>query len=390
MLPAVSEVPVPPLELVRRIGHRDEDDPLGNYDRASRRMGEHLLAALPSDLDLAGGRVLDFGCGPGRLIRHLLGAVPADTVVDGTDIHAPSIEWLQVHLPAPHAAFVAAAEPPLPRPDGSYRLICATSVFTHLASSWAAWLCECHRLLEPGGVLAATVMSSGCAGLFDEQPWEEAKVGMLVLGPGRPWEAGGPMVLHSEWWVREHWGRAFEIVRFEASGFGVGTETGPSQGLVVMRRRAVALDPGALAAPGPDPRELTALAHGLERAHAEAASLNTGHDAYAAAYQAEAQANRVLRAQLAQRGPGPAAASVPMSTVRLLACALSALIGVLAIVAGLIYLTVAARSLPSFLGEIHDDPAHRSLRGVVAVIAGVVALAAAGGGVAHRSAGAAG
>src|SRR3712207_8661275 len=47
----------------------------------------------------------------------------------------------------------------------------------------------------------------------------EARIGMTVLGYGHPWEAGGPMVLHSEWWIRAHWGRAFEIDYFQPGGF---------------------------------------------------------------------------------------------------------------------------------------------------------------------------
>jgi hypothetical protein len=49
---------------------------------------------------------------------------------------------------------------------------------------------------------------------------------------------------------------------------------------------------------------------------------------------------------------------------------LIALVGVLAIVVGAIYLTVEAKSLPSVLGQIHGDTAHRTLRGIVALIVG--------------------
>jgi hypothetical protein len=43
------------------------------------------------------------------------------------------------------------------------------------------------------------------------EPYREDEVGMTVL---RHWETGdaGPDVLHSEWWLRAHWGRAFEIL----------------------------------------------------------------------------------------------------------------------------------------------------------------------------------
>jgi len=299
ILPGVSEVPVPPAELVRYVGHREADDALGNYERAGPVLGEHLLRSLPADLELDGCRVLDFGCGPGRLMRFFVARLGRGAVVHGCDIHGQSIAWLRGHLPAPHEAFVSADAPPLPRPAASYRLIYATSVFTHLAASWSAWLCELHRLLEPGGVLAATIMGRGCASLFGEDPWDEGRIGMLVLGPGRPWEAGGPMVLHSEWWLRAHWGRGFEIVSLDPTGFGMSGEDWPSQGLVVMRRRDASVTPAELEARSDDPREYAALAHALERSQSEAIELNAGHDTYARAYQTEADANGVLRTALA-------------------------------------------------------------------------------------------
>jgi hypothetical protein len=55
--------------------------------------------------------------------------------------------------------------------------------------------------------------------------------------------------------------------------------------------------------------------------------------------------------------------------------AVAVLVGVIALIAGVIYLTVQAKSLPSFMGQIHGDPAHRSLRGIVALIVGVLLVA---------------
>jgi amino acid permease len=58
-----------------------------------------------------------------------------------------------------------------------------------------------------------------------------------------------------------------------------------------------------------------------------------------------------------------------------------AIIGVLAIVAGIIYFVEPAKSLPSVLGTITHPAsrasAHRSLRGMIAVIVGVICLVAA-------------
>jgi hypothetical protein len=63
-----------------------------------------------------------------------------------------------------------------------------------------------------------------------------------------------------------------------------------------------------------------------------------------------------------------------MERWRTVAIALVFLIGILALVVGVVYLTVEARSLPSLLGTLHSYSGHRSKRGVAAVAIGVVLL----------------
>lgn len=54
------------------------------------------------------------------------------------------------------------------------------------------------------------------------------------------------------------------------------------------------------------------------------------------------------------------------------------LVGLLALVAGVIYLTVRANSLPSLMGTLHDYSGHRTERGTVGVIVGAVLLLGGG------------
>ena len=287
------EIPLPPPELARYVGAGgDGGDPVAQYVAQGEVFSRVLLSFFPAELALEGERVLDFGCGSGRFLRHLLNA-GTGAVFEGCDIDEPSISWLGACLPAPHQAFLSDPDPPLERPDGHYRLIYATSVFTHLAESWSSWLCELHRLLTKDGVLIATIISAGVGEQFGEAPWNDERVGMLVLGPGRPWHAGGPLVLHSEWWVRAHWGRAFEILAFDAGARDFG------QGVVVMRKRGTTITPQQLEAiESTEPREITALTHALHRAHDESIQLNKQHDAYAEAYLHEATSGRELQRQL--------------------------------------------------------------------------------------------
>jgi len=59
--------------------------------------------------------------------------------------------------------------------------------------------------------------------------------------------------------------------------------------------------------------------------------------------------------------------------------AVIAVIGILAIVAAVIYFTTAAKSLPSILGQVQGFTGHRTKRGIAALVVGVLLLAIAGG-----------
>jgi SAM-dependent methyltransferase len=231
--------------------------------------------ALPEDWSWAGKSVLDFGCGAGRVIRHLLPLAP-ECELWGSDIDARCIEWDEQHL-SPPASFVVNGEiPPLPLPGGKFDLIYALSVFTHISTHWPAWLLEIDRMLAPGGRLVATIMSEGMCEAISGEAWDEANVGMNVYEEGQEWSFGGPMVLHSPWWIEEHWGRLFEIERLMSRGFhGEALKPGQDdQGVVVLRKKAAAATTEDLERLDPaEAREARALHHDLLHLRAEVAGL---------------------------------------------------------------------------------------------------------------------
>jgi SAM-dependent methyltransferase len=169
---------------------------------------------LPEGWTWSGKRVLDFGCGAGRALRHFVSEA-GDAEFWGCDIDAQSVAWINASLNPPLRAFVNDEQPPLPRPDDSFDLIYALSVFTHLTDTWSAWLLELHRVLAPRGTLIASFLGAGMIEAVADEPWSEDRIGMNVLNAGRSWDRGGPSVLLSPWWIREHWGQAFEIERID-------------------------------------------------------------------------------------------------------------------------------------------------------------------------------
>jgi hypothetical protein len=146
------------------------------------------------------------------------------------------------------AALAEGAESPLPEQDDSIEEIRASTAFTHLVDGWAEWLLELRRVLSPGGRLLVGLLPSERFEELTGSEWEESRIGMTVVsaldGPRRR------AVFHSEWWVRAHWGRAFEIGPIEE------TDTGP---LLVLAKGSARVSAEELERPDPgDERELAA------------------------------------------------------------------------------------------------------------------------------------
>ena len=109
-------------------------------------------------LEQAYPRWLDFGCGSGRITRHLIGASDIEELW-GTDVDREAIAWVQRYLPA-GTYFINSTEPPLPFPAAHFDVVLAGSVFSHLNEDpQRAWLTELARLMRPGGLLIAATHS---------------------------------------------------------------------------------------------------------------------------------------------------------------------------------------------------------------------------------------
>jgi SAM-dependent methyltransferase len=267
--PDPDSFPFPEGGLLGRIGPMGDEDPVGTY-RESGRLHRLLLEdTLPDDWTWAGKRTLDFGCGVGRVLRRFAPETD-EAEFYGCDLDTPSIEWLQKNLAPPFKIFESHEEPGLPQEDDFFDLVYCYSVYTHFTDNWAGWLHEHHRVLKPGGYLFATILGPGMLEPLTGEEWDEDRIGMNPLLHGFPWDQGGPIAINSPWWIRAHWGRAFDLEVLTPA-----LEEGkPSHGIVLARKKPVALTVEDLTRLEPDePRELAALSHHVEQLAAESKEL---------------------------------------------------------------------------------------------------------------------
>lgn len=165
----VDGIPLPPETMRSLIGRTDEAEFLSGDTTP-------VLAGAP-----AGARVLDFGCGCGRTARGLM-RDPRPASYLGLDLHRGMVEWCATNLTpldprfrfahhdVENPGFNPGAGKPRTRAvsaaDGSFDLVYAASVFTHLRESQVPfYLREFERVLAAGGVIRSTWF------LFDKGPF---------------------------------------------------------------------------------------------------------------------------------------------------------------------------------------------------------------------------
>ena len=218
-------LPTPPPHLTTRTG-----GPHDQYDEIAGWNRRRIEGLLPDDWSWEGKRVLDFGCGAGRSLAVFADHAEHAQLV-GCDLHAESIEWAQRNLSPPFEFFLNQPDPPLDQPSESFDLVFGVSVFTHVTENWAPWLLEMHRILKPGGLAIFSFLGEKMWEHQLGEHWDPDTVGMIISSPHRPWDHAGPDAFHSEWWLRAHWGRAFEFLHIDH-----GLPDVAGHGWVVLRR----------------------------------------------------------------------------------------------------------------------------------------------------------
>ncbi len=185
------------------------------------RLGlETIVSTLEKEkLDLSSfDSVLDFGCGCGRVLRHLSDL--SETQLHGTDISRKGIAWADRYLNFAEFGTNKLKPPTRYRPD-SFDFIYAFSVFTHLSNDLQkSWMKELHRILRPKGYLLITVHGTHYRDKIPDELKGEFDKGKLVVTGIRQNGSNHCAAFHPEHYVREHMAKesGFDILQHAHRG----------------------------------------------------------------------------------------------------------------------------------------------------------------------------
>jgi SAM-dependent methyltransferase len=102
--------------------------------------------------------ILEWGCGSGRVARHMQKIKAPTQQLRGVDIDKEAVAWANANLGPYFSA--CDLDPPLPFGPAMFDLVYAYSVFTHLErQNLKRWAEEIARILRPNGVFLFTILS---------------------------------------------------------------------------------------------------------------------------------------------------------------------------------------------------------------------------------------
>jgi SAM-dependent methyltransferase len=155
---------------------------LQEYYDDGKTVATEILTLLGQATDLIQHSpvILDWGCGPGRITRHLPVLLPGAKVM-GCDYNKKYVAWCEQYLTGIRF-FQNGIDPPLEVSDHSLDALIGISIFTHLsAKNHIAWMDELYRVLKKGGAAFITTQGEAYKPVLLPAELESFNKGELVI-----------------------------------------------------------------------------------------------------------------------------------------------------------------------------------------------------------------
>ncbi|ALR29481.1 methyltransferase type 11 [Chryseobacterium sp. IHB B 17019] len=130
-----------------------------SYYKSGKAAAEKFINIFKKYNSTEQARILDWGCGPARVVRHIPEVLP-DSSVFGTDYNQNSIEWNKKNIK--NVDFnLNGLSAKLPYEDNFFDFIYGISIFTHLSEQLHYdWKNELTRVLKKDGILLLSLQGN--------------------------------------------------------------------------------------------------------------------------------------------------------------------------------------------------------------------------------------
>ncbi len=116
-----------------------------------------LLQMVEDNIVFENKNILDWGCGPARIVRHLPSLIGKNCSISATDYNETTIDWCKNNIENVHFE-LNGINPPTIFENNTFDFIYGISIFTHLSlENHIAWYNELIRISKKGGIILLTM-----------------------------------------------------------------------------------------------------------------------------------------------------------------------------------------------------------------------------------------
>jgi ubiquinone/menaquinone biosynthesis C-methylase UbiE len=143
-----------------------------NYEKyyfEGKETAQWLVNTISKHTELSGKNILDWGCGPARIVRHLPEILDGKCHIYGTDYNSKTIDWCKENI-SNVSFYKNGIEASLDFENNFFDVIYGISIFTHLSEEkHHQWFKELLRVTTPGGILFLTTHGKSFLRLLNTQ-----------------------------------------------------------------------------------------------------------------------------------------------------------------------------------------------------------------------------
>jgi ubiquinone/menaquinone biosynthesis C-methylase UbiE len=150
------------------------------YYNDSLDTAKWLIGYFEKHIELKNIKILEWGCGPARIIRHLPKLLDSSCEIYGSDYNHQTIDWCKKNIS--NVTFVLNnLLPPTEFSDDYFDVIYGNSVLTHLSEEMHfAWIKELNRISKKESIIFLTTHGANCKPKLTEAELRIFESGKLV------------------------------------------------------------------------------------------------------------------------------------------------------------------------------------------------------------------